>query len=220
MTHFYLVRMGRTAHLYMVKSNSYRDELERFASGSGLPSLRANIDKILNGTKEEKSALRGKHFAIAKTSPLLKKIGMIGDYITVGYGVISHHKNKDIDHRFTVEDWKYICTNINSPLGVIKHNDAFDVFIKPADSKKDILVGITVKQTGKDTYVNAVKTVFAKDLPTDTQNLLYLNKKEAKSDIFLRRHFPYITAQASKTSIPPLVKKSTPRTHVFPCPRQ
>ena len=159
------------------ESDHPRAENGRFTSkGKSLSPLESNINKILNGTPEEKEKLQRSFFKVANTSSDLKRLGLKGDYFTVKYGVISHHKTKDLDHALTAEHWIDICNKINKPFLVAKDlNDNYRLFVDTKVNGKFVMIGIEVKQTGKDLFVNAIKTAFGRNSCNNTE-LLYVDK--------------------------------------------
>ena len=122
------------------------------------------IDIILNGSEKQKSELAQTFFKLADTSKRLQKLGLHGSHFVVRYGVVSHHKNKDGDHTYSVDEWKQICARINSPLAVTKHGDDYNLYVDVQKNGKPTLIGVAVKQAGRDLVVNSIKTVFAKKI--------------------------------------------------------
>lgn len=198
----------RTLH----KSNPNHDALGRFASGSGLLSLADNIDKILDGTAKEKTQLAGKHFKVCDTPSIMKQCGLTGDIITIKYGVISRHKDKDSDHSFTANEWRKICKALPHPFAITKskEKDYYNVFLSGKKGNKDILVGMSVKSIGKNIEINAIRTVFAKDFDINDSRykVLYVkNKKAPDENLLAVRHRSISHGRID--SIPPATQKST-----------
>lgn len=146
------------------ESKHNRDAKGKF---SAMRALKDHIETILNGTKEEKKDLKQGFFELTKTPKEFKDVGLKGDNFTISYGTISHHKNKDKDHQITAEEWKKICENLNNPgkCVITKYkNDEFSVYTKVNETTR---IGIDVKLFDRDLYVNALTTVFRKDLKPD-----------------------------------------------------
>ncbi len=112
---------------------------------------------------------------VADTGDLLKKYGFIGDYISVRYGVITHHKSKNLEHNLSPDDWCQISKKINSPLAIADHNGTGRLFLDIERNGKYVIIGIDVKNIGMDSYVNSITTAFYKDKLID--KILYVDKK-------------------------------------------
>lgn len=140
-----------------------------------LQNINDVIEIILNGSSEEKTRFQQHYFKVAETGELLKQYGLKGEIITVRYGVITHHSSKDSDHILSAEDWHQISQKINKPLAIAEHEGAGRLFLDIKRDTKYVIIGIDVKNVGKDSYVNAVTTAFYKDCIKD--KLLYVNKK-------------------------------------------
>ena len=121
------------------------------------------IEIILSGTDEEREKLHQTFFKLADTSQFLKNLGLKGEYFTIRYGVISHHKGKDADHNYTIDEWRQISEKINWPVMITKYKDNFNIYLDIFKNSKLTLVGVEVKQVNKEFFVNNVKTVFAKN---------------------------------------------------------
>lgn len=176
---------GGRARLWLFKGNLRRDARGRFASGGGLPSLAGNIDKILNGTPDEKGALRQKYFKMTDTPQELKDKGLTGDYFSIRYGTINRHKGKDSDHNFTADEWKQICKEIANPNNEVEiyngKKNAFKMMLGIVKNGKKVRVGVDVKSVGRNLEVNTVSTVFAE-------------KKVSETEFSERAQFPNISA--------------------------
>lgn len=175
------------------ESDHPRSNKGRFISkGKELLLLENNIDTILHGTPQEKEKLTMKFFRVANTSHDLKELGLKGDYFTVKYGVISHHKNKDLDHALTAKHWVDICKKINKPFLVAKDlNGNYRLFVDTKVNGKFVMIGVEVKNAGRNLYVNAIKTAFGKD-SCNNSDLLYVDKNITAEQLALlkRTHFP------------------------------
>jgi len=158
---------------YKVGDISEKTGLEKVAEGewrepkkNELKLLSESIDEILNATEEDKQKFQRSYFKIADTPQELKDKGLRGDSFTIKYGVISHHKNKDSDHNLSADEWKQVCEKITKPVAVVPYEnkkDSFNLYLDLKHNGKNILVGVTVKNAGRNLEVNAVNTVFAKD---------------------------------------------------------
>lgn len=134
------------------------------------------IDTILNGSDAEKQQFQRTYFELAETPKILQDLGLLGEKFTIRYGVITHHKNKDADHDFSETEWKKLCEKISMPFAVAKYGTGYDLFLDFKHNEKYVLVGVEVKNTGKDQFVNAVRTVFARNI-SGKENIVYASKK-------------------------------------------
>ena len=132
-------------------------------SDFGIENLQDNIHKILSGTIDERKVLESKYFKIAETPESLKKQGLTGDYFTIRYGVITRHLSKNNEHNLTVNEWNELCENIKSPIKIIKYKNnekSFRLFTNINKNGKVVIVGVDVKNVGKNIEVNSIQTVF------------------------------------------------------------
>lgn len=141
----------------------------------GLPSLKDNIEKILNGTPDEKRTLQNRFFFVAETPAFMKELGLHGDYFSAKYGVISRHNGKDVWHNLTAKDWITLCDAIQEPFAITKHTDGFNVWTALKVDNCFVMAGVVVKSIGKNIEINAIRTVFsARSLKNDT--VIYKSK--------------------------------------------
>jgi hypothetical protein len=149
-------------------------------------SLKANIDKILNGTQEEKKALKRSYFFLAETPLFMKEIrdidgkGLTGDYFTARYGVISRHVGKDPDHDLTAQNWTDLCDAIKAPFAIVKHGDGYNLFTNVQNNTgKWVMVAVDVKNAGRNIEVNSIKTAYGykKRLNGVTDDFVYVSPK-------------------------------------------
>jgi len=123
-------------------------------------ALKENIHAILNGTAAEKEKLARSYFFIADTPQFIKDLGLIGDFFSVRYGVISRHCGKDTDHSLTEQDWIDLCDRIAKPFAIAKHGNNYNIFTNVKTNNQWIMAGVNVKIAGKNLAVNDVRTVF------------------------------------------------------------
>lgn len=128
---------------------------------------------------------------MADTPIILSEFGLLGKEIIIRYGVIARHKNKDADHNFTVEQWKNICSGINSPYAIEQYKTWYNIYLPIKISSKNILVAIEPKITSGGTVINNVRTVFAKNIPKTAQ-IIY---KKAPPGTFKEVAPPYTQAE-------------------------
>ena len=140
-------------------------------------SLKDNIHTILYGSKDEKEKLKGQYFHIADTPEFMKEKGLIGEFFSVRYGIISRHKNKDEDHNLSGQNWVDICKKITDPFAIIKNGCTYRLFTDVKINNRNIVVCVGVKNIGKALDVNAVTTAFGYRDRLITGEILYRSKK-------------------------------------------
>jgi hypothetical protein len=158
-----------------------------------LKSLRDNIGKIVNGTKEEKKALERSYFFLADTPQFMKEIkdkdgkGLTGDCFTARYGIISRHIGKDADHDLTAQDWTDLCDAIKDPFAVVKHDDGYNLFTNVQNNDKWVMVSVSVKNSGRNIEVNSINTAFSyrKRPGGVTDDFIYVSAKITPEQIAL-----------------------------------
>lgn len=154
--------------------------------------LEENIDTILHGTPQEKAKLQRSFFKVADTSQELKKLGLKGDYFTVKYGTISHHKSKDLDHALTAKNWIDICKKINKPFLVAKDLDGnYRLFVDTKVNGKFVMIGVEIKHSGENLFINAIKTALGRN-NNNNAKILYVDKNITVEQLALleRSHAP------------------------------
>lgn len=150
-------------------------------------SLKNTIHTILYGTAAEKKALEGKHYHLADTPPFMKDLEppIKGEYFTVKYGVISHHKNKDADHNLSEQEWLALCDAITKPFAITTREGGHSLFTELKHNNKPVMVGIELK--GRMIEVNAIKTAYAAK-STKGEKIIYTSEKiTPEQGIFLGR---------------------------------
>ncbi|MBR1404978.1 MAG: hypothetical protein IJ558_12480 [Treponema sp.] len=149
-----------------------------------------HIDTILNGTPEEKSALAMHYYKVADTPDFLKELGLRGESFIIKYGVITRHRNKNEDHKLTVQNWKDICEKITAPLAVAEFKGNYRLFVDTLWNGKYVMVGVDVVQMKNGMVINSITTAFARN-NNNNATLLYTDKKiTAEKLAFLTQHIP------------------------------
>ena len=129
-------------------------------------------------------------FDVAKTPAFMKELGLTGDRFTVRYGVIARHFGKDSSHDLTEEDWQKLPEALKKPFAITKlvsrereahKNNGYRLYTALQNSKGEyVVVGVDVKNAGRDIEVNAIATVFGRrenaHLPLD-EEVIYRSKK-------------------------------------------
>ena len=172
-----------------------------------LQNIEDVIDIILYDSIEEKTKYQRHFFKVAETGALLKQFGLKGDIITVKYGVITHHHSKDIDHILSSDDWLQISKKINQPLVIAEHEGGGRLLLNIERKGKYIIIGIDIKNAGKNTFINAIVTAFYKDSLKD--KILYVDKKitaEKQALLGGPNSHQYLAISGSNLNILPLEK--------------
>lgn len=134
--------------------------------GTQLGEMLNAIDAIQSNDAERRQRYNQRHFRINKTSDFLKSIGVKGDYFTVRTGVISRHINKDGSHGLGLKEWQDVAMSLSSPFAVTKYDkkdNAFRIWTNAKINDSYIVVGVDVKVSGKDMFVNSISTAFGLD---------------------------------------------------------
>ncbi|WP_294477058.1 LPD38 domain-containing protein [uncultured Bacteroides sp.] len=148
-----------------IQEGNQVDEYDRL-HGTQIGEMLNAIDAIQSNDTERKQKYNQRHFRINKTSDFLKSIGVKGDYFTVRTGVISRHINKDGSHGLGLEEWKDVAMSLSSPFAVTKYDkkdNAFRIWTNAKINNSYIVVGVDVKVSGKDMFVNSISTAFGLD---------------------------------------------------------
>lgn len=148
-----------------IQEGNQVDEYDRL-HGTQIGEMLNAIDAIQSNDTERKQKYYQRHFRINKTSDFLKTIGVKGDYFTVRTGVISRHINKDGSHGLGLEEWKDVAMSLSSPFAVTKYDkkdNAFRIWTNAKINNSYIVVGVDVKVSGKDMFVNSISTAFGLD---------------------------------------------------------
>ena len=119
-------------------------------------------------------------FDVAKTPDFMKQLGLRGDKFTIRYGVIARHVGKDDSHDLSEKDWERLPKALQTPFAITKLNnkkDSYRIYTTLQTKKGEyIVVGVEVKNAGRDLEVNAVSTAFGRradaNLPTN-EDVIY-----------------------------------------------
>ncbi len=133
------------------------------------------------------------YFTIAQTPEFMKKYGLIGNYFTIGYGVISHHISKDEAHRIPIDVWRRLPEALRTPFAITKY---YKIEIDKNNGKKErgefkgynvytaiktgdayVVVGVTVKNIGQNLEINSISTVFGRSKKGGFEDVLYRSEK-------------------------------------------
>ena len=153
--------------------------------GAGKPSLLDAVHTLYTRGKAAASKLFGmKHFDVAPTPEFMKGLGLKGDKFTIRYGVIARHFGKDGSHTLSEKDWERLPQALQNPFAIAKLTDKDDAYriytALQTDKGEFVVVGVDVKNAGRDLEVNAVSTVFGRrnnaNLPKN-EEVIYESKE-------------------------------------------
>ena len=117
----------------------------------------------------------------------MKKIGLTGNRITIKYGVLSRHAGKDSSHSLTEKEWKELPNALQKPFAITRFGEKENGYRLYTTMKNDkgetiIVVGVDVKNTGRNLEVNSISTIFGRrgDAKiTQKEEVLYTDEKIA-----------------------------------------
>lgn len=142
---------------------------ERAAEGVAeeKPSLLDAVRDLYHKGKEYASKLYSwKFFDVAKTPEFMKQLGLTGDKFTIRYGVIARHLGKDGSHGLTEKEWEQLPKALETPFAISKLSDkeaGYRIYTTLQTPKGEyVVVGVDVKNAGRDLEVNAISTVFGR----------------------------------------------------------
>lgn len=122
-------------------------------------------------------------FDVVETPEFMKAYGLTGDKFTVRYGVIARHFGKDGSHDLSEKDWEQLPSALQNPFAItkIKEEDkAFRIYTSLKNAQGEyVVVGVDVKNAGRDLEVNAISTVFGRRSNanlTQNEEVIYKSK--------------------------------------------
>ena len=105
-------------------------------------------------------------FNVAKTPEFMKTLGLTGNNFTIRYGVIARHFGKDGSHDISEDGWEKLPDALTKPFAITKLSDkdkGFRLYTTLQNHNGEyIVVGVDVKNVGRDLEVNAIATVFGR----------------------------------------------------------
>ena len=122
-------------------------------------------------------------FEVVETPAFMKEYGLTGNKFTVRYGVIARHFGKDGSHDLSEKDWEQLPSALQNPFAItkIKEEDkAFRIYTSLKNAQGEyVVVGVDVKNAGRDLEVNAISTVFGRRSNanlTQNEEVIYKSK--------------------------------------------
>lgn len=151
---------------------------------SNTPSLLNVIRDIYSKGKEFATKLyQRSHFDVVKTPDFMKRLGLTGDKFTIRFGVIARHVGKDSSHKISEEEWQNLPEALLKPFAITKLGDkwkGYRIYTTLQNDKGEyIVVGVDVKNAGRNMEVNAIATVFGRRQKAGTtlqEELIYTDK--------------------------------------------
>lgn len=140
----------------------------------GQEKVTSGIDKLLQvvrdlyekGNEYASKLYQRSFFDVAKTPDFMRKFGLRGEKFTIKYGVISRHFGKDGSHSLSEKEWEQLPQALQNPFAITKRTDKKGAFrIYTALRLKNgeyVVIGVDVKNTGRNIEVNAISTVFGR----------------------------------------------------------
>ena len=149
------------------------------------PQIKDVVKTIYEKGKAVASKLFGRSIIdVAKTPDFMKKLGLTGDRFTIKYGVLSRHAGKDASHLLTEKQWEELPDAIQKPFAITRFGEKENGYRLYTTMKNDkgetIVVGVDVKNIGRNLEVNSISTIFGRrgDAKiTQKEEVLYTDEK-------------------------------------------
>ena len=149
------------------------------------PQLKDVVKAIYEKGKSAASRLyKMAFFDVAKTPDFMKKLGLTGDRFTIKYGVLSRHAGKDDSHSLTEKLWEELPDALQKPFAITRFGGKDKGYRLYTTMKNEngetIVVGVDVKNVGRDMEVNAISTIFGRRgdaKKTQKEEVLYTDEK-------------------------------------------
>lgn len=131
------------------------------------PQLKDVVKAIYEKGKSAASRLyKMAFFDVAKTPDFMKKLGLTGDRFTIKYGVLSRHAGKDDSHSLTEKQWEELPDALQKPFAITRFGGKDKGYRLYTTMKNEngetLVVGVDVKNVGRDMEVNAISTIFGR----------------------------------------------------------
>lgn len=160
-------------------------ESEREESVSANSSLLDVIHTLYTKGKEYASKIfQRSFFDVVETPEFMKQYGLTGSKFTIRYGVITRHWGKDESHNLTEQEWSKLPEALRNPFAITKLKDeesGYRIYTSLQNAKGEyVVVGVDVKNAGRDIEVNAISTVFGRKTDaglTTNEEVIYRSEK-------------------------------------------
>ena len=163
--------------------------------GTNLVSLLDFVDAIVNKNETKTAPYKNTYFKVSKANQFYTEIGINGEYFTIRAGVILRHIRKDYNHYITSDVWSSIALELNNLKPIIveeykNEKDSYRLWLNTDINGSHIVIGVDIKNAGRDIYVNAISTVFAanKSLP-HIDKIIYPKTIEEKQSVLTRLNY-------------------------------
>ena len=168
-----------------------KKEAERIAKQKTEEEAKPQLKDVVRTIVEKGKSVASKlfersFFDVGKTPEFMKKIGLTGNRFTIKYGVLSRHAGKDSSHSLTEKEWKELPNALQKPFAITRFGEKENGYRLYTTMKNDkgetIVVGVDVKNTGRNLEVNSISTIFGRrgDAKiTQKEEVLYTDEKIA-----------------------------------------
>ena len=123
-------------------------------------------------------------FDIAQTPRFMQELGLRGDKFTIKYGVIARHISKDNSHSLSEQVWEQLPQALQNPFAISRITDREDSYriytTLETENGEYVVVGVDVKNAGREIEVNAISTVFGRRNNANlskNEEVIYRSKK-------------------------------------------
>ena len=123
-------------------------------------------------------------FDIAQTPRFMQELGLRGDKFTIKYGVIARHISKDNSHSLSEHVWEQLPQALQNPFAISRITDREDSYriytTLETENGEYVVVGVDVKNAGREIEVNAISTVFGRRNNANrskNEEVIYRSKK-------------------------------------------
>lgn len=137
-------------------------------------------------------------FTVAETPEFMKQYGLTGEKFTIAYGTIARHFGKDKSHNLTQQEWMQLPDALKTPFAITRlrdKKDAYRIYTELKNTNEEyVVVGVDVKNAGRDLEVNSIATVFGRRKEaklTKNEEILYRNKRITPDQSSLLEHPNY-----------------------------
>lgn len=154
----------------------------------GKPSLLDVVHTLYTKGKVVASKLfQRSFFDVAQTPKFMKGLGLRGNKFTIRYGVIARHFNKDNEHDLSEEIWEQLPNAIQTPFAITKYfadeshqeQKGYRLYTTLQLSNGSyVVVSAEVKNSGRDLEVNAINTIFGRNVLSSAHDeLIYISER-------------------------------------------
>ena len=166
-----------------------KKEAERIAAEKAEEEAKPQLKDVVRTIVEKGKSVASKlfersFFDVGKTPEFMKKIGLTGNRFTIKYGALSRHAGKDSSHSLTEKEWEELPNALQKPFAITRFGEKENGYRLYTTMKNDkgetIVVGVDVKNTGRNLEVNSISTIFGRrgDAKiTQKEEVLYTDEK-------------------------------------------